>query len=123
MPQEITRLAEGVEALFLPVNSFNTTLVSFNFYMPLEKETVAKYALLPELIATCSKSYPDYLALNYRLTALYGADVVATATKVGNCMCLKFTVSAINDRFAFGGEKVMEESVALLLDLIFRPNL
>lgn len=122
MPQQITKLAEGVEALFLPGDSFNTTLVSFNFYMPLKKETVAKNALLPELIATCSKEYPDYLKLNYRLTSLYGAEVVASASKVGNCICIKFTVSSINDRFAFEKEKVMEESVNLLLSLIFRPK-
>lgn len=122
MPQQITKLAEGVEALFLPGDSFNTTLVSFNFYLPLTKETVAQNALLPELIATCSEDYPDYLKLNYRLTALYGAEVVASASKVGNCICLKFTVSSINDRFAFEKEKVMEESVNLLLGLIFRPK-
>lgn len=122
MPQQLTKLAEGVEALFLPGDSFNTTLVSFNFYMPLNRETVSKNALLPELIATCSKEYPDYLKLNYRLTELYGAEVVASASKVGNCICLKFTVSSINDRFAFDNEKVMEESVALLLSLIFRPK-
>lgn len=122
MPQQITRLAEGVEALFLPGDSFNTTFVSFNFYMPLKKETVARNALLPELIATCSKDYPDYLKLNYRLSALYGAEVVASASKVGNCICLKFTVSSINDRFAFENEKVMEESVELLQNLIFRPK-
>lgn len=122
MPQQITKLAEGVEALFLSGDSFNTTLVSFNFYMPLKKETVARNALLPEVIATCSREYPDYLKLNYRLTALYGADVVASASKVGNCICLKFTVSSINDRFTFDNERVMEESVELLQSLIFRPK-
>lgn len=123
MPQQLTKLADGVEALYLPGDSFNTTLVSFNFYMPLKKETVALNALLPELIATCSEEYPDYLKLNYRLTTLYGAEMVASASKVGNCICLKFAVSSINDRFAFDGEKVMEKSVNLLLSLIFRPKI
>ncbi len=122
MPQQITKLANGVEALVLPGDSFNTTLVSFNFYMPLQSETVALNALIPELIATCSKDYPDYLKLNYRLTELYGAEVSASASKVGNCICLKFEVSSINNRFTFDGEKVMEQSVGLLLDLIFRPK-
>lgn len=122
MPQQKLQLAKGVEALFLPGNSFNTTLVSFNFYLPLDSETVARNALLPELMVTCSQEYPDYLNLNYKLTSLYGAEIVASSSKVGNCICIKFTVSSINNRFAFDGQNVTEESVDLLLSLIFRPK-
>lgn len=123
MPQQINEIAKGVQTLFLPNNAFNTTLVSFNFYLPLNKETVSRNALLPELISTCSADYPDYLKLNYRLSDLYGADVVSSVTKVGNCICIKFSLSSINNRFAFGGESVVEDSINLLLNLIFRPKI
>ncbi len=112
----------GTEILFLPSNSFTTTLVSFNFYMPLSKETVSHYALLPEIMATCSKDYPDYLKLNYKLSALYGADIVASSSKVGDSICIKFLVSAINDKYAFDGQKVTKDAIELLLNLIFRPK-
>jgi len=112
----------GTEILFLPGDSFTTTLVSFNFYMPLNKETISQYALLPEIMVTCSKDYPDYLKLNYKLSSLYGADVVASSSKVGNCICIKFTVSSINDKYAFDGQKVTKESIDLLLSLIFCPK-
>ncbi len=112
----------GTQILFLPGNSFTTTLVSFNFYMPLKKETVSHYALLPEIMATCSKDFPDYLKLNYKLSSLYGADVVTSSSKVGNCICVKFTVSSINDKYAFDGQEVTKEAIELLLNLIFRPK-
>ncbi len=123
MPQQINEIAKGVQTLFLPNNAFNTTLVSFNFYLPLNKETVSRNALLPELISTCSADYPDYLKLNYRLSDLYGADVISSVTKVGNCICIKFSLSTINNRFAFGGEQIVEDSINLLLNLIFRPKI
>lgn len=122
MQQQTISLAQGAQMTFLPGNSFNTTLVSFNFYMPLDKETISLYALLPEIMATCSEEYPDYLELNYRLTQLYGADVIASASKVGNCVCIKYSVSSINNKYTFDGQKVMEESLALLLSLIFKPK-
>lgn len=122
MPLKNLYSVNGTEILFLPGNSFTTTLVSFNFYMPLNKETVSQYALLPEIMVTCSKDYPDYLKLNYKLSSLYGADVVASSSKVGNCICIKFTVSSINDKYAFDGQKVTKESIDLLLSLIFRPK-
>ena len=122
MPLNNQKFSNGAELLFLPGNSFTTTLVSFNFYMPLEKEAIARYALLPELMATCSKDYPDYLKLNYKLSALYGADVVASSAKVGNCIGIKFMVSSVNDKYAFDGQRVTSEAINLLLSLIFRPK-
>ncbi len=122
MPLNNLNFVNGAQILFLPGNSFTTTLVSFNFYMPLNKETVSHYALLPEIMATCSKDFPDYLKLNYKLSALYGADVVASSSKVGNCICVKFMVSSINDRYAFDGQNVTKDAIDLLLNLIFHPK-
>ncbi len=122
MPLNNVNSLNGTQILFLSGNSFTTTLVSFNFYMPLKKETVSHYALLPEIMATCSKDFPDYLKLNYKLSSLYGADVVASSSKVGNCICVKFMVSSINDKYAFDGQEVTKEAIDLLLNLIFRPK-
>ncbi len=122
MPELIKTVANGVEKIYLQNNSFNTTLVSVNFYLPLRRETIAKYALLPEILITCSADYPDYLKLNFKLSQLYGADAECSVSKVGDCLCIKFIASSINDRFAFSGEKAVSDSVNLLLDLIFRPK-
>ncbi|MEE0945688.1 MAG: insulinase family protein [Acutalibacteraceae bacterium] len=122
MPQNFKRIAEGVDALYLPNKSFNTTYVSVNFYVPLNSDTVAKYALLPEIMVTCSQDYPDYLKLNYKLSELYGADVMSNVSKVGNSLCIKLSAFSINNRYAFGGENVVEDTFKLLLDIIFNPK-
>ena len=113
---------DGVEKIYIPNKTFNTTLVSVNFYLPLCCETIAKYALLPEILMTCSEDYPDYLKLNYKLSHLYGADAEASVSKVGDCLCVKFIASSINDRFAFSNESAVGDTVDLLLDLIFKPK-
>ena len=54
MSDKIVSLTNGVEGLFIKNDRFNTTSISYNFYLPLSEETVAKNALLP-FILTASK--------------------------------------------------------------------
>ena len=41
MSEKIINLAEGAQGYFIKTDRFKTTLISFNFYLPLAKETVA----------------------------------------------------------------------------------
>ena len=115
-------LSSGVEGLFIENQRFNTTLISFNFYMPLEKKRVAANALLPFILTSCSKAYPDFSRLNYKLNKLYGARLDASAEKNGDYQLLKMNISVINDRFSIDGESLIKQATDLLLGLIFEPN-
>ena len=55
MLNKIIKLKDGVEGLFVKNERFNTTSISFNFYLPLKKETVAENALLPFILTSCSE--------------------------------------------------------------------
>lgn len=122
MSAKITQLSNGAEGVFIQNERFNTTLVSFNFYVPLSHETVAEYALLPFVMTTCSKSYPDFSALNFKLAKLYGANLSASAEKVGDYQLLKIAISTIDDRFALDDESLCDNAVELLTELIFEPK-
>ncbi len=122
MSEKIVNLAEGAEGLFIKTNRFKTTLISFNFYLPLTKETVADYALLPFILTSCSKKYPDFKELNYKLSKLYGARLDASAEKYGDWQLLKMTISVINDRYSLDGESLIIRACDMLLRLIFEPN-
>ena len=123
MSLEILKLSRGVEGLFIKNSRFNTILISYNFYLPLQKETVASNALLPFILTSCSKKYPDFSRLNYKLAKLYGARLNATAEKYGDYQLLKMTISVINDKFSFDEESLVKSASQLLLNLIFEPNL
>lgn len=122
MSLEILKLNRGVEGLFIKNSRFNTTLISYNFYLPLKKDTVAANALLPFILTSCSKKYPDFSRLNLKLAKLYGARLNATAEKYGDYQLLKMTISVINDKFSFEDESLVKNASKLLLDLIFEPN-
>ena len=115
-------LGNGVKGVFIKNDRFKTTLVSFNFYLPLKKETVASFGLLPFILTSCSKKYPDFSRLNYKLCKLYGARLDASTEKYGDYQLLKMTVSLINDRYSLDEESLIKRACELLLGLIFEPN-
>ncbi len=115
-------LSEGVEGLFVKNGRFKTTLVSFNFFLPLKKETAALYALLPFILTSCSSKYPEFSKLNYKLSKLYGARLDASAEKYGDYQLLKMSVSVINDRYALDDDSLVKRACDLLLNLVFEPS-
>ncbi len=123
MSQKVLQLSNGVEGLFIKNVRFNTTLISYNFYLPLSRKTSASYALLPFMLTSCGKKYPDFSHLNYKLAKLYGARLDASTEKYGDYQLLKMTVSVINDRYSLDGESLVKSASELLLGLIFEPNI
>lgn len=122
MSVKISAISNGVDGLFISNDRFNTTRISFNFYLPLEKSTVANNALLPFLLTTCSNKYPDFSKLNYKLNKLYGAKLESSCEKTGDLQLLRIAISVINDNFALDGEKLVEEACEMLLNLVFDPK-
>lgn len=122
LPQ-IVKLSEGVEGLFIENSRFNTTLISFNFYLPLDFDTYSANALLPYVLSSCSKEYEDFRKLNIKLGNLYGATITTGNSKLMNYQCMNIAISVINDRYALGGECVVTEAAKLLASLIFNPSI
>lgn len=123
MSAKVTQLSNGAEGVFIKNDRFNTTLVSYNFYMPLRAQTAAHYALLPFVLTTCSEKYPDFSRLNYKLSKLYGANLSASAEKVGDFQLIKIAISVIDDRFTLDNEQLFESAAELLNQLVFEPKI
>lgn len=119
---EIISLGNGVEGLFIKNSRFNTTSVSFNFYLPLNEKTVAHNALLPFILTSCSKDYPDFTSLNIKLSKLYGARLDSSCEKYGDCQLLRMRISVIDDKFCLDDDSLVLQASELLLNLIFNPN-
>ena len=122
MSAKIYGLSEGAEGLFIKNERFNTTSVSFNFYLPLSADSAAAYALLPFILTTCGAEYPDFSVLNFKLSRLYGARLEASAEKLGDFQLLRMRISVINDKYTFDSESLLKRAIDMLLSLIFKPK-
>src|SRR5574344_450093 len=88
---------------------------------PIAAETAAAQALLPAVLRRGTMCYPDMGALSTRLDELYGAEIDYTVRKKGECQCVGFVASFIDDAFTPGGEKLLEPVAELLGQVIGNP--
>lgn len=121
MEKTRTKLAEGVYLTRLPARKFKTSLLSAQFMTPIAAETAAAQALLPAVLRRGTMRYPDMGALSTRLDELYGAEIDYTVRKKGECQCVGFVASFIDDAFTPGGEKLLEPVAELLGQVIGNP--
>ncbi len=123
MGKEPVVISKGVEGIFIENSRFNTTLISFNFYLPLKKEDISANAMLTYILSTCSGKYGGFKAMNRRLNMLYGADVAVSAVPVGDAQLLRFVITAINDRFTSNNDAVISKACEYIMSLIFEPKI
>ncbi len=122
MLENCIALGNSAQGFFIKSDRFKTTYVTYNFFLPLEKENVAHFALLPFILTTCGKEYPDFSKLNFKLNKLYSASLSASAEKVGDYQLLRVGISVIDDKYALDGEELVNKAVELLNSLVFEPR-
>ena len=103
-------------------SNFKVAIITANFALPLGK-AAAVNALIPGLLKRTCRKYPTLTEMNKHLASLYGAMVAAGVSKDGESQVITLRITALEDRFSLGDEKISEKAAELLLDLIFDPNL
>lgn len=119
----IRTLCDGVESFTLTDTRFKTAQITVGLFLPLSRDTVEEYAILPLLLTRACAAYPDFTALNRRLNELYGASVTGRTMRVGEAQLLMLTAEATADRYALNGETITASCAELLCDMLFRPAL
>lgn len=123
MSMDSRRLCDGVECLVLSDDRFKTAQITVGLFLPLSRDTVEEYAILPRLLTRACAAYPDFTALNRRLNELYGAEITGRVTRVGEAQGLILTAECTGDRYALHGEEVTAACAQLVCDMLFRPAL
>ncbi|MDR2646931.1 MAG: insulinase family protein [Oscillospiraceae bacterium] len=119
-------VASGVTFLNARADRFKTSLLVLQIALPLrlgEGRQTAANALLPYLLHRSCARFPTPRAMERRLNDLYGARLSAAVSKLGETHLLTLQATAIDDRFALGGETITCGLLELLLELLLAPNL
>ena len=115
-------IAEGVYFNSVRDSRFKTMKLSANLFVPLSAETASENALLAGVLSRSCKAYPDFTALSRKLSALYGAELSVSTSKVGENQVISISASGLDDRYALDGDSVAGELSALLCGVVFEPN-
>ena len=113
----IQQITDSVRLTSFTDPSFKTMALSANLLLPLSQETAAKRGILPSLASRATIEFPNYTALNTRLSQLYGASVHSSVRKLGDYQVFGLAASGISSRYAFGGENMAEELCRILASI------
>lgn len=114
----------GSEVFFNTVNDsrFKTMKITVSAYVPIDRETAAENALLCDILARSCKQYPTLELLEKKLLSLYGAVLNSFVKKEGDMQVLTFSISGLDERYAFDDTKISAELAKILCQIIFEPN-
>lgn len=115
------QLLPGVWLTAIRTKKFKTGYFSLHLLTPLREETAAPNALLPLVLYQGTKSCPDQQAISNRLEELYGGVAEPSIRKLGETQCIGFAASFLDDSYAQGAP-IAAQGIALLGDLLLRPN-
>jgi hypothetical protein len=116
-------IGKGVNFNTVSDSRFKTMRLSVSFVLPLTKENAGTNALLSGVLTRTTDAYPDFTVLSKKLAELYGANLFGFVRKMGDNQILTFTISGIDDKYAFKSDKVSASMSQLMCDVIFRPKL
>ena len=116
-----TDICEAVAFNSIKESRFKTMRISVTAFLPLQKQTAAQNALMSLVMTRSCEKYPDFTLLSKKLSYLYGASLSSGFHKMGDVQTLTFSVSGLDDRYAFGDEVISKELSDLLCDVIFNP--
>lgn len=116
-----TALSRGVNLSVLSDPKFKHNRISVNLIVPLDAQTVSRYAILPFLMRKGSQSCKDFTQLNRRLDAMYGASLTADAGKSGGNQIITLGIKTLDDRFTLDGEDLVRQAAVLLRELLTEP--
>ncbi len=116
-------LADGIYLSEVDVNKFKSDLVSVNFVIPLEKETAAMGALLPQVLLRGSRNYASTAEIEKRLQYLYSSGIHVRNAKRGEVQIFGLCADMLDNAFVPDGTDVTNGTVELLLDILLAPLL
>jgi len=105
----------------IKTDKFKTVTVGIAFRRKLLKEEITIRNLLKDVMINSSYNYPTEKDLIIETENLYDLKLSSTNYRVGNYAILSFKIKFLNEKYT--EDKMNEESIKFLLDLIFKPNL
>lgn len=121
MEQTCKTLAPGVDLVVNRTEQFKTGLLSVTLTVPLNAETATANALIPAVLYRGSRLHPDIESLCAATDHLYGASLGPAVRQRGECQCVSFLCSFIDDRYALDGMAVLEPAAELMGEVLLDP--
>lgn len=117
---ERIKLGNGIYLNAIKTDKFKSSLLSWYFIRPLNREEVTKNALIPLVLKRGTQIHPNSLEIQKRLEELYGSNLSASINKRGDRQILRFTMEWANGDY-LGDNEYNFETIKMLKEIIYNP--
>lgn len=121
MNKHYTNMANGVKLLCINSEKFKTNCVKVDFYMPIN-EYFPALNVLASFMGHTSKKYNTVKKFNSKVEGMYDAFFDVSISTVGEKVLIRFTMEVLDDKFTLDGNRISEEAIDFLVDVILNPN-
>ena len=101
-------------------NKFKTITIDISFRRKINPKEITKTNILKDMLLTSSYNYPSEIELVKETENLYDLKLSSSSIRIGNDSILSFRTRFLNELYT--ENKMNEESIKFLLDIIFNPN-
>ena len=112
-------IKEGISLYMIKDKKFKAFRACVLIHRPLEKSEVTKNTLLVSVMQRQSENYPSSKAISEELENMYGAGLIARASKYGERQILKIGVKTVSDSAASGN---FDKAMKLVSDLVLNAG-
>lgn len=116
-------LSESLALSFSKNTLHKTNYLTLFFRLPLSDETASEASLLAHLITNLSADYPSMYDLRRAKAALWGAEIAASTSALGDTLLLTVNATYLKDRYAPKGENITAGVLSFLRSFFCRPYL
>ena len=115
------KINDNISLHYIDMKKLKTNTVGIYIRRPLKEEEASKNAVLSYVLKNGCKKFDTTLKITRQLQNLYGATLNAGVIKNGDNHVICFDAETISDKYAPEGEKLTNELLDLLLNVIFKP--
>lgn len=122
MKEKVLDIKKGIKLHLIDTNLFKTDLSVIFITIGLDKESITKDVIIPEVLKSGSNTYKKQIEISNKLNEMYGASLETGTDKTGKNLVIKLYIESIDDNFIPENEKNLEKCIEMLLDITFNPS-
>ncbi len=123
MTYERIRLAENIGLSEIIDSKFKTGVLEIDFITPLSSEKASQNASAICSINMTNSKYPSITEFSSKLNSLYGSNIFSKVNRISDFQINSIGASWLDSKYALEGEDIETETVKILLDCIFSPDI
>lgn len=115
------KIADGVYVHFIPTQKYKTNRIVFRMTGSLNKQTIAKRALVSQMLATANQTYPTVQSFKERLAFLYGTQLSTRVSTKGLTHSVDIELTYLKDAFIPTNDGLFWEVLGFLKECLYKP--